>query len=129
MKKIKKKTISPIMKKAKRGFRGYPVGTIALYGPDETRASKLVVGVIPSEDAEPSDIRKWHSDDTDLRKDMRVHSEVSDYLRQSEVRTVTAVDRIIGCPHEEGVDYPTGETCPMCPYWAGRDRWTGKMES
>jgi hypothetical protein len=33
--------------------------------------------------------------------------------------------RIIGCPHEEGIDYE-GATCPACPFWAGRDRWTGK---
>jgi hypothetical protein len=27
-------------KKAKRGFKGYPVGTIAFYGPDNRFASK-----------------------------------------------------------------------------------------
>jgi hypothetical protein len=27
-------------------------------------------------------------------------------------------------PHEEGIDYE-GATCPACPFWAGRDRWTG----
>jgi hypothetical protein len=37
-------------------------------------------------------------------------------------------DKIIGCPHEEGIDYPDGEQCPVCPYWAGRDRWTGALE-
>jgi hypothetical protein len=34
-------------------------------------------------------------------------------------------DRIIGCPHEEGIDYE-GDTCPARPLWAGRDRWTGE---
>ena len=33
-------------------------------------------------------------------------------------------DRIIGCPHEEGIDYPMGRTCPRCPFWAGIDRFT-----
>jgi hypothetical protein len=33
-------------------------------------------------------------------------------------------DRIIGCPHEEGIDYPDGQKCPQCPYWASRDRFT-----
>ena len=28
-------------KRAKKGFRGFPVATIALYGPDDTRATKL----------------------------------------------------------------------------------------
>lgn len=26
---------------------------------------------------------------------------------------------------EEGIDYPDGEACPQCPYWAGRDRFSG----
>jgi hypothetical protein len=30
---------------------------------------------------------------------------------------------IIGCPHEEGIDYPEKEDCPQCPFWKGRDRW------
>jgi len=50
-------------KRAKQGFRGYPIATIAFYG-------------------------------------------------------------IIGCPHEEGTDYPEGKSCPQCPFWAGRDRFT-----
>jgi hypothetical protein len=31
---------------------------------------------------------------------------------------------MLGCPHEEGVDYPMGRTCPRCPFWAGIDRFT-----
>ncbi len=34
---------------------------------------------------------------------------------------------IIGCPHEEGIDYPDGEVCPQCPFWARRDRFTGEL--
>ena len=33
-------------------------------------------------------------------------------------------DRLIGCPHEEGIDYPMGRTCPRCPFWANIDRIT-----
>jgi hypothetical protein len=33
-----------LRKRAKRGLRGYPVATVALYGPDDTRATKLTVG-------------------------------------------------------------------------------------
>ena len=25
-------------------------------------------------------------------------------------------------------NYPDGEVCPKCPFWAGRDRWTGLPE-
>lgn len=33
-------------------------------------------------------------------------------------------DRIIGCPHEEGLDYPMGRACPQCSFWAVIDRFT-----
>ena len=40
-------------KKAKKGFRGWPLATVALYGPDDRLATKLSVGIVPAEDAEP----------------------------------------------------------------------------
>jgi hypothetical protein len=42
-----------------RDFRGYPVATFALYGPDEIRATKLTVGIVPAENAEVADLRCW----------------------------------------------------------------------
>ncbi len=35
-----------LTKKAKKGFRGFPVATVAFYGPDNRRASKLTVGIV-----------------------------------------------------------------------------------
>ncbi len=34
-------------------------------------------------------------------------------------------DRIIGCPHQEGIDYQ-GQWCPVREFWKGRDRFTGE---
>jgi hypothetical protein len=34
-------------KRAKKGFRGYPVATIAFYGPDDKLATKVVASIIP----------------------------------------------------------------------------------
>jgi hypothetical protein len=113
-------------KRAKKGFRGYPVATVALYGPDDTRAGKLTVGIVPAEDAAVTDLRRWFSkDETDIRDDSRVAEEVLAFIKAAGAKSVAITDRIIGCPHEEGVDYE-GSTCPACPFWAGRDRWTGK---
>jgi hypothetical protein len=28
--------------------------------------------------------------------------------------------------HEEGMDYALNETCPRCPYWENRDRFSGE---
>jgi hypothetical protein len=33
------------------------------------------------------------------------------------------VEKIFGCPHEEGIDYPDGEHCPRCHYWKDHDRY------
>jgi hypothetical protein len=49
------------------------------------------------------------------------------FIREHQVLTVTSVDRIIGCPHEEGIDYPEGQPCPQCPFWRHRDRFTGEL--
>ena len=38
-----------LVKKAKRGIRGYPVGTLNCYGPDDRRASKLVAAIVEHE--------------------------------------------------------------------------------
>jgi hypothetical protein len=112
-------------KKAKKGFRGFPVATVALYGPDDTRATKLTVGIVLADDADVSDLRRWFSDGTDIRNDAAVAQEVLAFIAAAGAMSVVMTDRIIGCPHEEGIDYQ-GSTCPVCPFWAGRDRWTGK---
>jgi hypothetical protein len=54
-------------KRAQRGLRGYPVATVALYGPDDTRATKLTVGILPAEDADATDLRRWFSEEADIR--------------------------------------------------------------
>ncbi|MGH7225346.1 MAG: hypothetical protein ACRELF_19160, partial [Gemmataceae bacterium] len=115
-----------LSKKAKKGFRGWPLATIALYGPDDSTATKLTVGIVPAEDAEATDLRRWFSkEQSDIRDDIRVTEEVLAFIAEAGVKSVVMTDRIIGCPHEEGIDYE-GATCPACRFWAGRDRWTGE---
>ena len=36
-----------LRKKARKGMRGWPAATIAFYGPDLVRASKVAVGILP----------------------------------------------------------------------------------
>lgn len=114
-----------LSKRAKKGFRGFPVATVAFYGPDDTIASKLTVGIVPGEDGDCTDLRRWFSETTDIRNDAGVAQEVLAFIDAAGVQSVVMTDKIIGCPHEEGIDYE-GSTCPACPFWASRDRWTGK---
>ena len=115
-----------LRQKAKQGFRGYPVATVAYYGPDASRASKVAVGVILVEDDEPSALERWDSADSDVRFDQEICGAALEFITAHNVKTVVISPGIIGCPHEEGVDYPIGQKCPACPYWADRDRWTGE---
>lgn len=115
-----------LRKRLRRGFRGYPVATVAYYGPDDQRASKVAVGITNGEGQEVAELRRWFSETGDVRFDPVINRQVIEFIEAHAVRTVAGVERIIGCPHEEGVDYAQGAVCPACRYWAHRDRWTGE---
>ena len=116
-------------KKANKGHRGYPAATVAFYGPDASRASKVVVSIIPTETDDPTELRKWTSATDDLRRETPQSAEIISFIKQHAVKTVIMSPGIIGCPHEEGIDYPENEVCPVCPYWQDRDRWSGEKLS
>lgn len=123
MKKIKPPT-SWLTKRARRGFRGYPIATVAFYGPTADLATKIAVSILPDERSQPDLLKRWFTEGTDIRNDSVIGEKISDFLRQHQVRSVVLADGILGRPHEEGIDYPEGKSCPKCPYWAGRDRFT-----
>jgi hypothetical protein len=114
--------------KARRKMVEYPVATIAYYGPDHLFASKVVVGIILTEkDEDAGEFKEWYSTGVDVRKDANILQEILKFIQEKDAKRVTMVDRIIGCPHEEGIDFPEGEACPQCPYWENRDRWSGEL--
>lgn len=115
------------LEKRLRRKTGYPIGTIAFYGPDDKFASKVVVGIVLSEkDDEVDFIEKWFGEKTDVRFDADIQTQIVEFLDHHDVRRVAMMDKIIGCPHEEGIDYPEGEQCPHCSFWTNKDRWTGE---
>ena len=118
-----KKLLSKMIRK---GNKGYPMATIALYGPNRVIATKAVCAIIKHDGADPEPIKKWLST-TELRKSGQVLSEVLDFLNENDAKTVSIIEETIGCPHEEGIDYPDGSFCPKCIYWKGRDRFSGEM--
>jgi hypothetical protein len=73
--------------------------------------------VILHDGAEPIMMR-WVA--TDVTTSPKVQQELKDFFLQHEVKSVVATDRNIGCPHEEGLDFPDGEDCPFCPFWKGK---------
>ena len=106
---------------------GFPIATIAYYGPDDQFASKMTVGILDSYE-NIIEMKRWFSEgDVDVRLDEAINQQILEFLQEYDVYRVAMVDRIIGCPHEEGIDYPEGENCPECPFWADRDRWTREL--
>jgi hypothetical protein len=67
--------------------------------------------------AEPSDER-WVA--TDVTTNPKVQREMAEFFEQHGVKSVAASSGNMGCPHEEGMDFPEGEDCPFCPFWAGK---------
>lgn len=114
--------IRPWISELKQGGRErWPVGTLAFYGPDNRHATKVVAAVFAYDGAEPV-MKKWFEDRVDVRLDQRIGDEVFRFFRTHAVRRTVMMKGIWGCPHEEGIDYPDGETCPRCPFWATHDR-------
>jgi hypothetical protein len=116
------------LKKLSNRKTGFPLATMAFYGENDKVASKVVVGIVLSEkDNDVAFMEKWFGTAGDVRSDRDITAQIVNFLERHDVHRVVMTDRIIGCPHEEGIDYPEGEKCPQCPFWANRDRWTGEM--
>lgn len=115
-----------LTKRVRKGNKGYPIATIAFYGPNNMAATKVVCAIIRYDGAEVEPMKKWFSS-SDLRKSEHVLSEILGFIDEQEANSVSMIDEIIGCPHEEGIDYPEGDYCPECHYWKGRDRFSGEM--
>ena len=102
----------------------FPVGTLMAYGPDARRATKLVAAIIDSPASDPVALKRWFVAKGDIRNDREVQEEITAFFKAHRPRRTVNFDRIGGCPHEEGVDYPLGAVCPECPFWAETDRFT-----
>ncbi len=114
-----------LRKKAKKGMRGWPAATIAFYGPNLSQATKVAVGIVPSRSAEPLEIRDWKVEEGDVRTNPVIAEAILDFIESHGVLSTIMADGIMGCPHQEGIDYE-GEWCPVCEFWHGRDRFTGE---
>ena len=111
----------------KTGSPQYPLGTIIAYGPDNKLATKLAVSVFKKPGRkQPDALHRWITQAGDVRNDPTIAAEVAGFLKRHGVKHTETYDRILGCPHEEGIDYPLGGACPHCPFWENIDRFTHK---
>ena len=108
-----------LRKKAKRGLRGWPLATVAFYGPNLSQATKAAVGIIPSENAEAEEMRAWHVLHGDIQEDVSISQEIVEFIQDHGALSIIMTNHIVGCPHQEGIDYH-GEWCPVCAARPGR---------
>ena len=99
------------------GSGKFPIGTIAYYGPDDKTCTKVVAGVIKSQGAEPI-LERFVG--TDVYGNPKVAEQIKAFFAKHMARNVVLSDGIMGCPHEEGEDFPDGSDCPFCPFWKGK---------
>jgi len=121
-----RKSREAIAKKMQGGFRGFPLITVAMYGPTASRATKLVLSLFLGRKDEPEVLERWFSEDRDVRDNDELLDKILQFVQKHHAKSLSMGDGILGCPHEEGIDYPEGKSCPHCPYWAGRNRLTGE---
>jgi len=95
----------------------FPHGTVAYYGPDHKTTIKIAAGVLTSPNAEVI-IKRWVA--SDVTTNPKVQREIVEFFQLHGVKTVAQSKGNMGCPHEEGLDFPDGEDCPFCPFWKGK---------
>jgi hypothetical protein len=106
-------------KKGKKiGKAKLPVATVAYYGPDDKIPTKVAVGIVTEWGKEPTELKRWWGNN--VASDLRIQKEIADYIKEYGANSIVITDGIIGCPHEEGIDFPIGQDCPYCPFWRGK---------
>jgi hypothetical protein len=104
------------------------IAIYSLYGPNDRLASKAVVAIAREGTDDIIALPRWMTGRMDVRQDKKIQGQIVAFLKNYNIRQVVTTGTIIGCPPEEGQDYPVGEACPFCPFWEGRNRWAGKLK-
>lgn len=95
----------------------YPIATIAYYGPDDRTPTKVAVGIV-NQHSMVLALERWAG--PDVATSPEIVAKIQQFIAQHGAKNVIMTDGVIGCPHEEGIDYPEGEDCPFCPFWKGK---------
>src|SRR5687768_5389000 len=95
--------------RAKENRHGrFPIGTVAYYGPDDKTTTKIAAGVILREGGEVI-LERFVG--TDVVRDAKVAERIKQFFAKHGVKSVVVTDGNLGCPHEEGLDFPRGRDC------------------
>lgn len=95
----------------------FPLGTLALYGPDDKRTTKMAAAVF-LRDGTQVILERWVA--SAITTNPKIQKEIEAFFKKHGVKSIAISDGNMGCPHEEGKDFPQGEDCPFCPFWKGK---------
>ncbi|MCL4301696.1 MAG: hypothetical protein KJ077_38700 [Anaerolineae bacterium] len=95
----------------------YPVATVAHYGPDNRTTTKIAVGIV-NQHSMVLALERWAGPGVAVNPE--IAAQIQQFIAQHGAKSVVITDGVIGCPHEEGIDFPEGEDCPFCPFWKGK---------
>jgi hypothetical protein len=79
---VEDRFLKRLRKKARKGLRGWPIATVAFYGPNLSQATKVAVGIVPSENAEVEELRDWKVDRGDIRSDPDIAREMLEFIEE-----------------------------------------------
>src|SRR5579859_5733708 len=83
-----------------RRHTGYPIATVAYYGPDDKYATKVAVGIVGQLDKVIA-LERWFATTQDVRLDEHIFEQMIAFIERHQANRIALADRIIGCPHEE----------------------------
>ena len=118
------RTITDLHGKSKNRVE-YPVGTVALYGPDDKITTKIAAGVVVSPNAKAI-IERWVA--TDVTTNPKIHQQMIEFFTKHGVKSIAASSGNMGCPHEEGPDFLVGTDCSLLPILGGQAREQPKRD-
>lgn len=95
--------------------------TVIQYGPDDKTVTKVAAVYFAGPGAGKKEMKKWVA--TGITTSPKFREELAAFIDRWRPEKVAFSLGLMGCPHEEGSDYPEGEFCPICPFWATRDRF------
>jgi hypothetical protein len=99
-----------LRKKARKGLRGWPIATIAFYGPNLSQATKVAVGIVRSENAEGEELRDWKVDCGDIRADPGIAREILEFIEKHRNRVTgrpspSVEERLLWVPHHGRIGF------------------------
>jgi hypothetical protein len=62
-------------------------------------------------------VMRWVA--TDVTTSPMIQREIQEFFKEHGVKSVALGDGNLGCPHEEGEDFPDGEDCPFAAFGKG----------